>query len=579
MNYKLKWETPLPHDATTCLGWLLAARGVEDIEGYVYPSKDYEINPRNLDNIDAAAHLLYKHLENDNNILIVQDADTDGICSAAMMWLYIKDFYPNARLEYVCHEHKAHGLDDIIDDVEESDYDLIILPDASSFDIKEHERLVKVGKEILVLDHHDAECYSPYAVVVNNQLSQNYSNKSFCGAGIVYKFLMVMDELMNSPAHCENYMDLCALANVADCMSMKHPETRYYIMEGLKRVKNEGLKAFINQQSYSLFKETKELGYINVAFYIVPLLNAVVRVGTMEEKRLLFEAFINPNKLIQSDKRGSKPGDMEKVAVEMARRASNARNRQNKIKEKATELLDMRVHKYELLDNKILIIPVEDKDNIPQELRGLICAQFVNRYHRPCAIVARNNEGFLRGSIRGNDSFLEVPDFKAFLESSGLPEYIQGHANAAGLSIHENNLDALLEYANSHISDEGLSNVYFVDYIFNEDENIRGMLLVIADHPELWGNDIEEPAVVVERIPYYKEQLFIMGENKDSSKFTHNGVEFVKFKDSDFVQEMTAYNRGYITVYGHIKKNTWAGRITPQILISDYEIEDATYEF
>ena len=576
MNYKLKWE--LPHDATTCLGWLLGVRGVENIEGYVYPSKDYELNPRLLDNIDDAAKLLKKHLDNDSSILIVQDADTDGICSAAMMWLYIKDFYPNAKLEYICHEHKAHGLDDIIDDVEESDYDLIILPDASSFDIEEHKRLNMVGKEILVLDHHDADSYSPYAIVVNNQLSKEYSNKSFCGAGIVYKFLMVMDEYLNKPSHCENYMDLCALANIADCMSMKHPETRYYITEGLKRIKNDGLKAFIAQQSYSLFKETKDLGYINVAFYIVPLLNAVVRVGTMEEKRLLFEAFISPNKLIQSDKRGAKPGDMERVAVEMARRASNARNRQNRIKEKSTELLDMRIHKYDLLDNKILIIEVVDGDNVPQELRGLICAQFVNRYHRPCAIVAKNSDGFLRGSIRGNDSFLEVPDFKAFLESSGTTEYVQGHANAAGVSIHESNLEALLEYANSHISDEGLSNVYFVDYIFNEAEDFGDILLTIAEHPELWGNDIEEPTVVIENIPYYKEQLFVMGENKDSAKFTHNGVEFVKFKNSDFIQEMQAYDRGRITVYGKIKKNTWAGRTTPQILIEDYEIEEATYE-
>ena len=70
-----------------------------------------------------------------------------------------------------------------------------------------------------------------------------------------------------------------------------------------------------------------------------------------------------------------------------------------------------------------------------------------------------------------------------------------------------------------------------------------------------------------------------MGENKDSAKFTHNGVEYVKFKNSDFIQEITGYSRGYITVYGKIKKNTWAGRTTPQILIDDYEIEDATYEF
>lgn len=577
MNYKLKYN--LTHSPENCLAELLMARGVENIKGYINPSKEYELDPYLLDNISEAADLLFKHLENDSSILIVQDADTDGICSAAMMWLYIKDFYPNAKLEYVCHEHKAHGLDDIIEDVIESDYNLIILPDASSFDIEEHKRLQEVGKEVLVLDHHYADSYSPYAVVVNNQLSKNYSNKYFCGAGVVYKFLMVMDDKFGNSGYCEKYMDLCALANVADCMSMKHPETRYYITEGLKKINNDGFKAFINQQAYSLFKETKELGYINVAFYIVPLLNAIVRVGTMEEKRLLFNAFINPHQLIQTDKRGAKAGDMEETCVEMARRASNARNRQNRIKEKSTELLDMRIQKYALLDNKILIIEVNDKDNIPQELRGLICTQFVNRYHRPCAIVAKNSEGYLRGSMRGSDSFSEVPDFKAFLEGSNLVEYVQGHPNAAGCSIHESNLEKLLEYANSNISDEGLANVYYVDYIFDYNENFGNILLQIAEHPELWGNDIEEPAVVVKDIPYCSEQWFLMGENKDSCKFTYNGIEYVRFKDSDFAQECKAYERGTITVYGKIKKNTWAGRTTPQILIDDYEMTDTTYEF
>ena len=87
MKYKLKYN--LPHDAATCLGWLLDARGVEDIEGYVYPSKDYELNPHLLDNIDRGANLLKKHLDNDSNILLVQDCDTDGIMSSAMLWLYV----------------------------------------------------------------------------------------------------------------------------------------------------------------------------------------------------------------------------------------------------------------------------------------------------------------------------------------------------------------------------------------------------------------------------------------------------------------------------------------------------------
>jgi hypothetical protein len=70
-----------------------------------------------------------------------------------------------------------------------------------------------------------------------------------------------------------------------------------------------------------------------------------------------------------------------------------------------------------------------------------------------------------------------------------------------------------------------------------------------------------------------------MGENKDSCKLTYNGVEYVKFKNIDFAQECKAYERGCMTVYGKIKKNTWAGRTTPQILIEDYEFEDTTNEF
>ena len=213
--------------------------------------------------------------------------DTDGFCSSAMLWLYLKHFFPRADLNFVCHEHKEHGLEDIIDTVEDSDYDLVILPDSSSSDYDFHKRLKEHGKDVIVIDHHEAERYSENAIVVNNQLSERYSNKSLCGAGVVYKLLMVLDEKILGPdkeGYAEHFIDLCALANIADCMSMKAPETRYYIVEGLKQISNEGFKALIDQQSFSLFKENDTLNYISIAFYIAPLINAVIRVGTMEEK-------------------------------------------------------------------------------------------------------------------------------------------------------------------------------------------------------------------------------------------------------------------------------------------------------
>ena len=63
MNYKLKCN--LTHSPENCLVELLTARGVENIEGYINPSKEYELDPYLLDNISEAADLLFKHLEND----------------------------------------------------------------------------------------------------------------------------------------------------------------------------------------------------------------------------------------------------------------------------------------------------------------------------------------------------------------------------------------------------------------------------------------------------------------------------------------------------------------------------------
>ena len=56
-------------------------------------------------------------------------------------------------------------------------------------------------------------------------------------------------------------------------------------------------------------------------------------------------------------------------------------------------------------------------------------------------------------------------------------------------------------------------------------------------------------------------------------------VAFGPVKDIDFCQEVSATRQGQITIYGELKKNTWRGRTTAQVLIKDYEIRDTTYEF
>lgn len=576
---KYRQSQYLSKDANTCVAEILQARGVENIEAYMRPNQGYENDSMLLDNIQEAAGRLIWHLNKNSSILFPVDCDNDGFAAAAILWNYIRDFYPEANLKYICHEHKAHGLEDLIDEVEQYGFDLIMVLDAGSGDSAYYERLENVGTECICIDHHAFDSYPTHCICVNNQLSEHYPNKSLCGAGVVYKFCQVLDKILcpQNP-RSSYYLDLVAMAEIADCMSPANPETRYYISKGLTQINNGFFKQLIEQQSYSLFKTSNTLNYIKIAFYIAPLINAMVRVGTMEEKRQMFQAFIEPDTMIQSTKRGAKAGDMVRICEEVARKATNAKARQNRIKDKATELLEGRIQKEGLLDNKILVIEVYDEDDIPQELRGLIAAQFVNKYHRPTMIGKTNEEGFFRGSIRGNDSFEEVPDFKKFLNESELMEYTAGHSNACGFSIQHSRISQLLNYANTTISEQGLENVYDVDYIFKANENFTQLGFELAAAENYWGNEIKEPTVVVEDIPL--SSVMVMGEKRDTTKISYGGLNYIRFKDTDFAQLTSHTTNGFtITIYGKFNINVYAGRKYLQIFIDDYEIKDSKFDF
>lgn len=116
-----------------------------------------------------------------------------------------------------------------------------------------------------------------------------------------------------------------------------------------------------------------------------------------------------------------------------------------------------------------------------------------------------------------------------------------------------------------------------MDYIFTEDEDFSNLALNLASDGSLWGNDVYEPKVVVENVPV--KNLFIMGADKSSAKWIHNGVEYVRFKDTDFIDEIQQYDRCEITVYGTIAVNEWAGKKTPQIRIEDWSIRDTSDDF
>lgn len=568
---------------------LLKSRGIENPSAYYEPGPEHLQNPSDFENIGNAALLLGTMLNHNERILIVVDSDNDGFTSATIIYNYIKDVAPDTEIDYVLHEGKQHGLEDHIKGLleEEKKYGLIICPDSSSNDYKYHEQLKEIGTMVLVLDHHITdEKISENAVVINNQLSPNYLNKELTGAGVVYQFCRYLDKTWGH-SYADKYMDLAAWGIIGDMGSMLEMENRYIVREGLKHINNKCLLAFMEKQAYSITgvmgasqqQLIDAMNPISVAFYIVPLVNAMIRVGTMAEKRRLFEAFLDGDKMIPSGKRGAK-GTLDKAGVEAARECSNARNRQNKTLDEAVGAIEIKIHKYDLLENRVLFVRLEDDDRFPSELNGLVAMKLSAKFKRPTIVARLNKEGVNRGSMRGmNQSALT--SFKDFLEESQMFEYVSGHDNAAGVSIPDSYLRDFHKWANEALADIDFGeNCHDVNFErIAADEDIRDIILDIGNHAGIWGQQNDEPLIHVTDINVTMSDVKIMGKNMDTVKIEKFGIAYMKFHAKDLIEDLHKYSKLKLEIVGRANVNYWGGNVIPQIFIDDYEVTDDALGF
>ena len=550
---------------------------------YFSPKKDNLEDFALLDNIMAGAECLEKHIKNKSRIYLVVDSDIDGFTSSAILYNYLMENFEDINIEYHIPDGKEHGLDTIMPLLEhEQKYDLIILPDSSSNDYECHKKLNEMGYEILILDHHEAEKYSENAIVINNQLSKNYPNKSLSGVGVVYKFLQLLDE-RNGFDSADSFLDMVAVGECGDMMDLNTLENRFISDYGFSHLKNEGLRQLIKLQGYSIFgvkiEEITEsflnnatITPINAAFYIAPLVNALIRVGSSKEKELLFQSFIKGKEIIPSTKRGHK-GEFETIAEQSARNCYNARSRQNKEKEKALELLDIQISNDCLDDNKILILNADDID-VSNTLTGLCAMGVAAKYKKPVLLGRVNKDGYLKGSMRGRGES-ELKDFRSFLLESGYMDYVEGHNNAAGFALKESDIPKLYQYANKKLEDINFNEGFYeADFIINGNcSYLNEMIFDLWKGKNIYGQNCPEPIIVTQNLTIRPDNIKIIGAYKDTIKITFNNTTFMKFKAKDLIEQLQNYSGGFIaTIVGRPSVNSWNGIETPQILIEDIEI-------
>ena len=568
---------------------LLMERGLspEELDYFLnVPDDSYLENPIKLDYIKQAGDMFEKmiRLPENENIAVVVDSDVDGFTSAAIFIQYLRKFNQSVNIFPILHKGKGHGLSDTYEDVFNVCPSFVVMPDAGSNDFEYIEKFVEEFEDdggrpqFLILDHHIVEPdthFSDHAIIVNNQLSPEYKNKDLCGAGVTWQFCRYFDSIKGT-SYADEFIDLAALGIVSDMMSMLSLENRYIVHTGFANIKNYFFKALCEKQSFSMGGKVNP---ISVAFYITPLINAMIRAGAEDEKQRCFQAFIDGHAMVESHKRGAK-GTYEEVAIESARECTNARAKQNRILDKAVEELEIKIAKHDLLSNKILFVRLEEDDQFPPELNGLVAMKLSAKYKKPTIVARLNDEGEIKGSSRGlNES--ELTSFKNFMNNSGYFTFTAGHDNACGIGILDKNLAAFHEYANKELENVDFGESWY-EVNFERiaaDTDIEDLIVDIASHEDLWGQQNNEPLIHIKDINITKRDIQIMGKNQDTVKITKFGIAYMKFHAKEFIEELGKYDSVKLEVVGRANLNEWMGNYTPQIFISNYQIEDGTLGF
>ena len=566
----------------------------QEIEHYLNTT-DEDINPPEAfgeELLKSAAALVIQTVHLDKQMAVIVDCDCDGYTSSAIFINYLYSLFPNyveRNLSYFVHDSKTHGLSDTMDWLNNrTNLGLVVLPDSSSNDYEYHKQLKEQGIEVLILDHHDADRISEYALVINNQLS-DYPNKNLSGAGVTWQFCRYLDKLLGKN-NAEKYRDLVALGLDADMMSLTSIETKHLIGTGLASPRNPFIVKMAERNDYSLKGKLTPIG---VAFYIAPFVNAMTRSGSIEEKQLLFESMLEYRAfdILPSTKRGHALGETETLVDQAIRVATNVKNRQTKVQDECMAKIEHRIKEESLLSHKVLLFLMEPGE-VDRNVAGLVANKIMSKYQRPVCILTAayladtppwepaisNEEVVYSGSARGCDK-VGLNDFKSVCLATGVCNYAEGHPGAFGLSINGSQINAFIQKTDELLKDMNDEAIYFVDYIYEGDSVNPDNILSIANMEYLWGKDMDEPFIAIKNLKIAPEMVTIYDKRGYTLKIhTPNGMDFLKFNASEHDCEVFQYNNtGFIEVniIGRCNRNEWMGNITPQIFIQDYEIIDS----
>jgi len=415
------------HGIPEILARILAGRGIDVTQApdFINPTlRRLMPDPSSFQDMDKAAARLVRAIEQREQIAIFGDYDVDGACSLAMLMDFFAAFGLTPRPYVPDRLLEGYGPNvPAMQRLVREGASLIITVDCGAVSDAPISAAHKEGAQVIVLDHHQMGNTMPehaHAIVNPNRPDDISGHGFLCAAGVVFMTLAAVLRQLRVEGKQKtlpdllNFLDLVALATVCDVVPLMGVN-RAFVAKGLQvaRLKHRcGLAALTKAARINAPLDAFHFGFI-----LGPRINAGGRIG---------HGALGAQLLSCKD-----PQQADILAAQL----ENLNATRQAMESQQLQEAEAQAIAFLAQDDAAPLILVASHHWHPGII-GLLATRLKEHYHRPTIVLAIAPDGTVTGSARSVKN-LDIGALIKRAVAAGLIEKGGGHPMAAGLSLHE----------------------------------------------------------------------------------------------------------------------------------------------
>src|SRR5829696_1125695 len=408
---------------------VLANRGVTLSEAADFLSPSLAaIGMPDEDQWNVAAQRVAKAIAGGERIGIFGDYDTDGITSAAVMFLTLSHYTENVTVGLPTRQTGYSLLEPYVRDLFAEGVDLLITADCGISNRTEVALANELGMEVVVTDHHIPPEDPPDTAVAVLDPKLWDPDDPLAGVGVAWKFAWAVARRLGDAGgrkRLGRLLDLVSVGTVVDIAPLVG-DNRALARMGLRHI-NRGLAAGGARPGIEALVKVAgvrgELDEDDLGWRLGPRINSIGRIKNPKPALEL---------LLTEDRRKAL-----RIAAELNQLNSERQRRTKFAVERAMEGVDP--------EQDFKVVVSEETGGIA----GLIAGRVAGATGRPAAILTRRADDSYGGSARAGETDVDL--YGALYSVRHLMGEWGGHRRAAGLSVNPGNFDAFVAGVNEAV--------------------------------------------------------------------------------------------------------------------------------